>query len=274
MSTATNEIAEPGTEPAPELEPEPGEQTEPEPAPQPAESTEPTPEPEPTTEGRCEAETTVGGTLYRCALEVMHEGEHAFTPVENEGDPPADASEWAPRTDKEIAKAQDLLGNEAERHAKRVRQILGADALDLVQCVLCSPAFAGWRTDAAPTPEVVAAVRVAIGLPDVANYQESDTERQCHSCAGLGKVRTGSLVAAHETAKCDTCKGKGWVETRARQNEGPIPEREGGAPEANGEEPEDGITRDMFGTPITDPDYGKMPAMRERPIEYWQTHRA
>jgi hypothetical protein len=38
--------------------------------------------------------------------------------------------------------------------------------------------------------------------------------------------------------------------------------------------PDDGVERDMFGTPATDPDYGKMPNMRDRPVDYWATNRS
>lgn len=274
MSAATSEITEPTTEPEPVTEPATEPVTEPVTEPEPDEPAEPVTEPVTEPEGRCEAETTVGGILYRCALDAMHEDEHAFSPVDADAEPPEPPGAWAPRTDKEVAKAQDLLGNEAERHAKRVKQILGADADDLVQCALCSPAFAGWRTDAAPTPEVVAAVRVAIGLPDVSNFLASDTEATCRSCGGLGEVRTGSLVPRFETAKCDACKGRGYMETRPRQGVEPGAEIEPALENGDGPPFDDGVTRDMFGTPITDPDYGKMPALRERPIEYWQSHRS
>ena len=216
---------------------------------------------------RCEAQTTVGGTLYQCALYENHDGDHSFTPLEDSEQPGTDQ-------EKATAKALKQLENEALRHANRVKEIIGDDAEALVQCALCAPNLAGWRFDAAPTEDVVQAVRSVIGLPDVSNFAPSATERQCDDCRGLGKVRTGSAVSQYETAICDACKGKGWVQSRPRLNE---PEVEPDAPApTNGAAafPNDGIERDMFGTPSTDPDYGKMPNMRQRPIDYWRTNQA
>jgi hypothetical protein len=238
---------------------------EPEPEPEP-EPVEPEPEPEPEPEARCEAETTVGGTRYRCALEAGHDDEHRFQPLE-------DAAPAQEPDAKDISKRLRQLENEAERHAKRIQEIIGADAEGLIMCELCPPNFGGWRFDNAPSEEVTQRVRVAIGLPDVSNFASSATERVCDDCRGLGKVRTGSLVPNRETVTCDACAGKGYVASRPRQNT-ETPEAPPAEP-ANGTAVfhDDGIRRDMFGTPEGDPDYEKMPSARARPIEYWQQHR-
>src|SRR5579859_4596083 len=93
--------------------------------------TEPTPEPEPEPEpeGRCEAETTVGGTEFRCALQALHEGEHAFTAIDAEHPEPVTTA----AVDR---KALEKLANEAMRHRKRLEEIMGDDANLLVPCVL------------------------------------------------------------------------------------------------------------------------------------------
>jgi hypothetical protein len=223
------------------------------------------PKPEP--ENRCEAETTVGGSLYRCALQEGHEDDHRWQVVEDEEPPP-------PRAANNMEASLRKLDNEAERHAKRIREIMGEDADALVQCELCPPNFGGWRFDGSPTEEVTKRVRVAIGLPDVSNFAMSATEKPCDDCRGLGKVRTGSLVPGRETVTCDACAGKGYVGSRPRLNtdtpEAPPPPPENGAPPAY----DDGIRRDMFGTPEGDPDFEKLPGARVRPIEYWQQNRA
>jgi hypothetical protein len=217
-------------------------------------------------EGRCEAETTVGGTLYRCGLDVLHEGDHAFTPVEDEAAPAEDS-------EKRMRQANDRLNRENERHWNRIQEIMGPDASALVPCELCFTLTPGFRWDSAPNEETAARVRVAIGLPDVSNFAPSATERACDDCRGLGKVRTGSTVPNRETITCDACAGKGYVNTRPRLNAA-----EGAPPEPDDPSnvvpfPDDGVERDMFGTPATDPDYGKMPNMRARPVDYWQTNR-
>lgn len=218
-------------------------------------------------EGRCEAETTVGGTLYRCALEVLHEGDHAFQPVEQE-EAPAEDSE------KRMRQATEKLDRESERHWNRIKEIMGADANALVPCELCFVKTPGFRWDAAPNEETSARVRVAIGLPDVSNYAPSATERTCDDCRGLGKVRTGSSVPGQETGKCDACNGKGYVATRPRMNFAEDARDEQGEQMVPAALHDDGVVRDMFGTPETDPDYGKMPNMRARPVDYWQTNRS
>jgi hypothetical protein len=252
VSEAVAEVTDP-TVPAPGPEPEPTPEPEPEPTPEP--------------EARCEAETTVGGNLYRCALEAGHADDHRFQTVEQ---PAPSADDGQSAVDKAIPK----LENEAKRHAGRIREIMGEDAEGLVVCELCLPMIPGYRWDGAPDEPTTERVRIAIGLPDLSNFAPSATERTCDDCRGLGKVRTGSSVPKHETATCDACGGRGYVPSRPRLNEIPaaaVPEQA-----ANGEQPvyDDGVKRDMFGTPETDPDYNLMPSVRARPTDYWQTHRA
>lgn len=170
-------------------------------------------------------------------------------------------------------KALKKLDAEKNRHTSRISEIMGDDALGLVPCELCWVAAPGFRWDRAPDEQTAAAVRVAIGMPDVSNFRASHTEAVCDNCGGLGKVRTGSSVPQFETAICDACAGKGYVGTRPRVNAdqatAAAPLAENGAPPVY----DDGIKRDMFGTPETDPDYNLMPGARARPTDYWQTHR-
>jgi hypothetical protein len=242
------------------------EPTAPEPEPEPAPTPEPEPEPAPEPESRCEAETTVGGTLYRCALEAGHDDDHRFQPVDDSA-PAADSGEDA------IGKAIPRLEAEALRHAKRVREIMGEDADGLTVCELCLPVIPGYRWDGAPDQATTERVRVAIGMPALDNYRPSATEAVCDDCAGLGRVKTGSHVPQHETATCDGCKGKGYRETRPRLNELPAAPAAEQGPNGATSHADDGIERDMFGTPATDPDFGKMPNMRQRPVDYWQSNR-
>lgn len=176
-------------------------------------------------------------------------------------------------SEREMEKAIAKLTAEGERHANRIREIMGDDADGLVPCELCLPITPGFRWDRSPDEPTVAAVRVAIGMPDLSNYADSVTERQCPDCHGLGKVRTGSSVPKYETATCDACGGKGFAETRKREHPQTIEDIL--TPQTNGEQvfEDDGIKRDMFGTPETDPDYNLMPGARARPTDYWQTHR-
>jgi hypothetical protein len=206
-------------------------------------------------------------------VEVDTETGEILDPEPEEGEEEEGTDARAARTG-DVEKASKQLENEAGRHARRVEEIMGPDFGALTTCELCWPIAPGFRWDKAPDDDQIARVRVAIGLPDVSNFAPSATERQCDDCRGLGKVRTGSTVPGQETASCDACKGKGYVGTRPRQNgsEAPVEALQ----VENGVTPaiDDGIERDMFGTPATDPDFGKMPNMRQRPVDYWATNRA
>lgn len=227
----------------------------------------------PSLEVRCDAAKTVRGQLYRCALYRDHAGEHAYQEwAGDEGDAEFTTGQRA-KGDADFAKAAQRLEAEAERHAKRVREIMGDDSNSLVQCELCPPNIPGWRFDVVPSKETTDRVRVAIGLPDMSNFRPSPNEATCQDCGGLGMVKTGSSVQGRETKKCDPCDGNGYVTTRTRTHDDaspPLAAENGGGPVPQWD---DGVQRDMFGTPITDPDYGKMPGMRARPVDYWQTNR-
>lgn len=231
------------------------------------ETPEPEPEPETDPEGRCEAETTVGGTLYRCALDAEHAGDHSFTPVAGAPEPVEDS-------EKTLRVRGEKLDRENERHWKRIQEVMEEDALDLVPCELCFVKTPGYRWNAAPSEETAARVRVAIGLPDVSNFAPSATEHTCDDCRGLGKVRTGSTVPGRETIQCDACSGKGYVETRPRLNASVPPPESAAADEGAAVFHDDGIKRDLFGTPEGDVDYQKATPYRVRPVDYWQTNRA
>lgn len=223
---------------------------------------------------RCEASTVAGGQTYRCALQAEHDGDHAFAAVDDTDTGEPELSAQAAQTDKEKRKVREQLENEAARHLKRLGEILGPAVEGLHNCELCDPNFAGWRPDMAPREDVIARVRPVIGLPALDNLEPSSTSRRCEVCNGKGQVKTGSDDPRYEKEKCDPCNGKGYVRTRPLVNNPDEVEE----PSENGQPPQarwdDDVIRDMFGTPITDEDYGKMPALRKRPIEYWQTHQA
>ena len=158
-------------------------------------------------------------------------------------------------------------------YGKRVAKAMEDEDFGFAPCPLCNDPFPGVRIPRMPGEENVAVIRQVIGLPALENFAPSATERQCDDCRGLGKVRTGSSVQGRESIQCDACSGKGYVASRPRQNTSDeLPASVEGTNGALSVE-DDGVQRDMFGTPISDPDYGKMPNMRVRPVDYWATHR-
>lgn len=221
-------------------------------------------------------------TEDRIAAEMLPDGEAVEVDTETgeiletveESEEEADGADARAARTGDVEKASQQLEKEAARHANRVEQIMGPDFAALVPCELCWQLAPGFRWEREPDDDTKTAVRIAIGLPDVSNFAPSATERTCDDCRGLGKVRTGSTVPNRETITCDACKGLGYVPTRPRQNtEADVVAPVLSTPGA-GVVVDDGIERDMFGTPATDPDFGKMPNMRARPVDYWQTNRA
>ncbi len=58
--------------------------------------------------------------------------------------------------------------------------------------------------------EIAATVRTFLGDTMEASYVSSPRHRECETCRGLGKVRTGSHVPQFDTLTCETCKGSGF----------------------------------------------------------------
>lgn len=148
------------------------------------------------------------------------EQEEAAQEREPEPDADADAILRA-QSEREMEKKLRALDREAVAHAARVEKIMGDDFESVVGCPLCAPNIPGFRFPFPPQPEVVAAVKEAIGEPASPAYSRDSYSRACELCGGLGSVSTGSKVAGQGVVSCLTCKGRGWV---------PIgPERETGA---------------------------------------------
>src|SRR5689334_9475015 len=118
---------------------------------------------------------------------------------EQEGTPepqePEETPEEQPQglSEKELEAGRKKLEREQERHANRVSEIMGDEAVHLERCPLCSDFVDGWVFPQIPPEEIVQKVRVFIGMPDLSNYQQAKDARQCPDCAGLGVVLSGSL---------------------------------------------------------------------------------
>lgn len=149
-------------------------------------------------------------------------------PIEPEPEQPQAQS---PR---ELEQLFGKLERETERHTKRVHEIVGASASDLLECPLCDDLIPGFIMPTPDTPERFPAVRQFMGDAQPAAYQQDPNTRTCVTCDGLGEVETGSKVQGQVTLVCTDCGGKGWQGARAPvATSGPMAPTP--APEANGQ---------------------------------------
>lgn len=165
------------------------------------------------------------------------------------------------QTDKEIEKRIGQLDAEAKRHAKRVNEILGEDALGLVLCEACPPNTPGFHYPAAMfpegSPERVLYSQLAGG--DGAEHRHPDYFKTCDECNGYGTVLTGAQLGliTHEIS-CPVCKTQGYIDLRGQE----------GAPQMataplNGSVTDPVVDPaaldDMWGRPFGHPRHGKFP---------------
>lgn len=141
---------------------------------------------------RCEAETTVGGTPYRCSLEAEHEGEHSFQPVDETDDAETDDPGDEPTDDQRVKRLRKLMkGFEAE-----LRDVLDADE---------------------PLTPVPMEGAIGFMVPGALDLRENDKFRRCPTCNGHGAVLTGSVADGQQTADCPRCGQRGYLERLPEQ---------------------------------------------------------
>lgn len=119
-----------------------------------------------------------------------------------------------PRDEKEAEKLWQRVTAEDERHAKRVTDLFGDEAVHLLRCPMCMHVTAGWLfpPNVMPLPdESLALVRGLLGMPDVSTFADSTTTETCPDCGGLGRVKSGSHVPGYDVIDCQRCVSKGWV---------------------------------------------------------------
>jgi len=127
-----------------------------------------------------------------------------------DGEPEAAAP--APPTQKEIDARHNKLDAEAQRHEKRVAEIMGDDFALLIRSPLdWTPGFL-WNPAVAPLPpEIAGATMALLGVESPADYAHDPGRQTCDKCNGLGQLATGSLVQEQATLPCRFCRGYGWT---------------------------------------------------------------
>lgn len=136
------------------------------------------------------------------------EADNEEQPDEQPEPPEAEAPEGM--TEKQLEASRKKLDAENARHRARISDLIGEEAVHLIPCELCNGFADGYRFDVQPPDFVVDAVRVAIGLPDLSNFQQAKHAHQCPDCAGLGVVLSGSQVPENAAITCLGCNGSGY----------------------------------------------------------------
>lgn len=142
------------------------------------------------------------------------EGDEPDTDDEPEPETPAAPEESQARME-EAGKKLDLL----QKHVtKRLGEILGEDATDIVPCPCCTAfGMPGWVFPIEPPDDVKAELYHYLHQAAPTDYKPDNYSRVCDECAGLGETATGSKVQGQATLTCVPCKGRGWVAVGAER---------------------------------------------------------
>ena len=128
------------------------------------------------------------------------------------GEDAAAASAPAPRSQDEIEKLTEKLAREADRHAKRVQEIMGEDfALLVPSPVDWTPGFIFNVPEMHPFPEQIDALLALVGRQTEDDLLDADDAEACDKCNARGITKTGSRVDGQRTKPCGKCNGNGWV---------------------------------------------------------------
>lgn len=137
-------------------------------------------------------------------LEASGQADTPADPSEGESGPQAHAAG-------DVDKNMKRLEAEAQRHAKRVSEIMGDDALILQPCPRCWPVAPGFIMPGMPVEdEQRREVKLSIGEQPIPQYNEARDKRRCDDCDGWGRTLTGARETAQVDLPCSGCNGQGW----------------------------------------------------------------
>jgi hypothetical protein len=231
-------------------------ETQPEPQPTEPIPTEPEPEPQPETPEEGESNPPAEGDIPEEPAQAEPETE----PPQPEG---LSQAEWEARFTKS-EKAWDT-------YAKRIGAIWEEDSTSLIPLTISPSAPPGFLSpaDAGRIPdEVKLPLLDFLGITQPIDYEDSDVYQRCPTCKGKGRLKTGSLVAGHESNICPTCSETGFI-TGGGATAASTPPLAAVAASGNGGETQAPVADvDKWGIPrllnsgMPNPNYGKTP-------EYW-----
>ena len=192
-------------------------------------------------------------------------------------EPPAEAPQQV--TPEAWEKRFQKVEKRFDTYVRAVQAIWEDDAIHLTPFSLdpsAPPGFIDTRNAGLIEEGTKQAALAFLGFAREQEYELDPETRECPTCKGKGKTKTGSHVAGKETRACPACKGSGATGLGVASS----------APATNGrsEEPftlaehttADAPERDNWGEPLILPDgrenpnYGKMPQFKVQ-VEPWGT---
>lgn len=166
------------------------------------------------------------------------------------------------QTEKEIEKRNRALDREAERHEKRIRELLGDDADGLIKCEACPETISGYHygpNDYPPDSSERVLYELLAG-GDASMMRHPSWLVTCDECNGFGQVLTGSRTELTKQLTCPKCKGAGYLNEQENQ---PLPATPAiPSPDTPSVVPAaatDDLERDMWGRPRGHAHFGTFP---------------
>jgi hypothetical protein len=130
---------------------------------------------------------------------------------EPEAAPGTSAPPAQPMSEREAEKGAKRLEAEAERHGKRVREIMGDDFDALLPCPACfTPGYVLPPGTVEYEPEQQAALLALAGVEQGPALKQDPNAVACEACDGLGFLATGSRREGYTESACSKCGGQGW----------------------------------------------------------------
>ena len=167
----------------------------------------------------------------------------------------------APRSQAEIDALTKKLEAEAQRHEKRLREIMGEDfALLVANPTDWTPGYIFNVPEMHPTPDAVAAFHALLGIAQEEELLPADDAEACPVCNAKGRTKTGSEVDGQRDKPCRRCNGAGWIGKAVPVEPlAPVAQFQPSAPAASNA-PNQFQVADRWGRPAGHPHYGLEPA--------------
>lgn len=211
-----------------------------------------------------EAEERTDATIEEEA--TLQDGELSSEPEPAPQPPAADSRKLAEKAAKRIETANAA-------HARKLGEILGEEANDLVPCPRCTHeslpfgGIAGFVIDSPMIPidpAMKAMVLASVGEAPAVATKPDPYARQCDTCEGAGATLSGSRTNRDRTLTCHDCEGRGWIAVGDERRSGARAVLTPPSPNGPTEVAEQPPDSDPWGRTPDDPDYGRMPQYARR----------